>query len=296
MFKPGRTSGNLPNSAVLLAAAVLAVAGSGPALACAPEALGTARTMAVGTSDGLEVGAKSYPRSLALGPREVVLTFDDGPLPATTTRILNALRRECVRATFFVIGRNARANPRLVRRIVSEGHTLAHHSYSHPARTLRRMPLAAAKADILRGISATEQAAYGSSGARPRVPFFRFPGFADSRALNNWLAGRNIGIFGTDLWASDWARRSPAAQQALTMRRLNRRGRGMILFHDTSPVTAAMLPGFLRALKRGGYRVVHIVPGSGRARTAGGGRRWRSQTEAIIAGMNRRRPRARARR
>jgi len=61
-----------------------------------------------------------------------VLTFDDGPWPPTTPKILAALAAECVRATFFLIGKPASAHPDLVRRIAAEGHTVGHHSWSHP--------------------------------------------------------------------------------------------------------------------------------------------------------------------
>jgi peptidoglycan-N-acetylglucosamine deacetylase len=84
--------------------AEIATRASGAA-ACPPEALGTFRLMAVGTEGGLEVGLKSYPRTLPLQDREVVLTFDDGPAPETTAKILDALAKECVLATFFDIGK-----------------------------------------------------------------------------------------------------------------------------------------------------------------------------------------------
>jgi hypothetical protein len=67
-------------------------------------------------------------------------------------------------------------------------------------------------------------------------------------------------VFGADLWASDWNRMTPEEELRLTLERLAASGRGIVLFHDTKARTAAMLPGFLRALKAGGYRVVHAVP------------------------------------
>ena len=92
------------------------------------------------------VGIKQFPATLALAPKEVVLTFDDGPWPGPTTKVLNALKHECVRATFFLLGRNAAAFPALARRELAEGHTIAHHSFAHPL--LGRMSLAAAEAEI----------------------------------------------------------------------------------------------------------------------------------------------------
>ena len=67
-----------------------------------------------------------------------MLTFDDGPWPATTQKVLAALAQECVRATFFLIGKPASEHPELVRRIAAEGHTIGHHTWTH--RSLMRIP------------------------------------------------------------------------------------------------------------------------------------------------------------
>lgn len=68
----------------------------------------------------------------ASGLREVALTYDDGPNPPYTDRILDVLRDEHVPATFFVVGRAAAAYPATVRRIVAEGHALGNHTWDHP--------------------------------------------------------------------------------------------------------------------------------------------------------------------
>src|SRR5215475_4028023 len=97
-----------------------------------PEALGTARVLAVDVAATPRVGRKHFPQTLPLAPREVVLTFDEGPNAPTTTRVLDALQIECVRASFFLLGRSALAQPQIVRRQLAEGHTVAHHTFSHP--------------------------------------------------------------------------------------------------------------------------------------------------------------------
>lgn len=267
---------------LLIAAFVTMLPAAGRAQSDCAGALGTARTLAVGTEGGLEIGLKSYPRTLTLAEGEFVLTFDDGPLPATTGPVLDALKRECVKATFFLVGRNAQANPDMVKRMLRDGHTVGHHSYSHPALTLRGISDAAARSEIDHGFAADDQAAYGEAGG-PKVPFFRFPGFADTRALDDWLASRNIAVFGADLWASDWYPMTPAAQLALLMGRVDKAGRGIILLHDTRAQTAAMLPAFLAALKERGYRIVHIVPRAGRSETLPAPPGWSSETEAALA-------------
>ncbi len=265
--------------ALVLAAAPCRAA---PGAACGPDVLGVSRVITINAGQRLALGLQSYPRTLDLHDHEVVLTFDDGPA-APTVRVLDALARECVRATFFLIGRNAEALPDLVTREIAEGHGVGHHSYSHPGGTLRSMTEAAARADIERGIAAVERAGYGAAVAGPHTPFFRFPGFADTPALLGWLAGRGVTVFGSDLWASDWRQMTPETELALVMSRLERLRKGIILFHDSKASTASMLPAFLRQLKAGGYRVVHVTPGAGPTPVAGAPPGWTSTTEPIIA-------------
>jgi peptidoglycan-N-acetylglucosamine deacetylase len=244
---------------LLIFAALLILALRLPAKAeCAADALGTSRVLAVDPAMNPRVGRKQFPATLPLGPREVVLTFDDGPWPGTTPRVLDALQRECVRATFFVLGRNALAHPDILRRELAEGHTVAHHTWSHPL--LNRIAASAAEAEIDRGIAAVDGVLYGKHESQPITPFFRFPGFASSPALLDYLARRRIVVFGADLWASDWNPMSSDAELRLVLHRLEQAGHGIVLFHDTKRQTAAMLPALLRALKARGFRVVHAVP------------------------------------
>ncbi len=264
--------------ALLFTLVTLALVG-GSALAregCGPEALGVSRTITINRAKGTAVGLQSYPRTLDLQDREVVLTFDDGPAP-TTAHVLDALAKECARATFFIIGRNAEESPTLVKRAAAEGHSIGHHSYSHPGKTLRMMTDAAARADINRGIAAVEKAASGKT-----APFFRFPGFADTPELVADLNDRGYTIFGSDLWASDWKEMTPKAELELVLSRLEKAGKGIVLFHDSKAATAQMLPDFLRELKSRGYRLVQMVPGDGETPVVAAGPGWTSTTEPII--------------
>lgn len=235
-----------------------AIVASGAHAACGPDALNTSRVMAVDPAKTPRVGLKSFPDSLPLADKEVVLTFDDGPYPPTTKKVLAALARECVRATFFLIGKHAAEHPALVKQIAAEGHTVAHHSYSHPS--LLRIPYEAAVKEIEQGIAADEAALNGVSTGSPSTPFFRFPGFESTPALLALLEKRNIAVFGADFWASDWNPMTPAQQYDLVVARLEEARRGIILFHDPKAQTAAMLPDFLRYLRSHGYRIVHLVP------------------------------------
>jgi peptidoglycan/xylan/chitin deacetylase (PgdA/CDA1 family) len=221
-------------------------------------ALGTERVLTVDAATTPRVGRKHFTQTLPLRPKEVVLTFDDGPEPGPTARVLDALKRECVKASFFLLGRSAMAHPALARRELDEGHTVAHHTFAHPL--LAHMPVAAAEAEIDRGFAAVDAALYGKAGSPPATPFFRFPGFASSPALLDRLERRGVVVFGADLWASDWNPMTPDRQLKLVLERIEATHGGIVLFHDTKAQTAAMLPAFLRALKARSYSVVHVVP------------------------------------
>lgn len=247
---------------VFLGAALVAEMISSPQARAAPcpnkDALGTSRVLAVDAASTPRVGLKSFPQTLPLEDHEVVLTFDDGPWPPTTPKVLAALAHECVHATFFLIGKPASEHPELVRRIAAEGHTVGHHTWTHPS--LAQIKPEDAVDQINQGISAVEMALHGVATTTPSTPFFRFPGFESTQATLDLLQSRGIVVFGTDLWASDWNPMTPQQELKLLTDRLKAAGRGIILLHDPKGHTAAMLPAFLRYLKENHYQVVHLVP------------------------------------
>jgi peptidoglycan/xylan/chitin deacetylase (PgdA/CDA1 family) len=243
------------------------------------DALGTSRILRVDAATFPRVGLKSFPQTLPLGDHEVVLTFDDGPWPGTTPKVLAALARECVLATFFLIGKSASEHPELVRRIAGLGHTIGHHTWSHP--NIRDLKPEAATAEIDKGVAAVEKALHGADTtapgiatatpgiatatpgiaiATPATAFFRFPYFEMTPATLDLLQQRGMSVFGADLWASDWEPMKPAKQLKLLIERLQIARKGIILLHDPKAQTAAMMPAFLRYLRRHHYRVVHLVP------------------------------------
>ena len=221
-------------------------------------ALGTSRILSVDAATTPRVGLKSFPQTLPLDDREVVLTFDDGPSPPMTSRVLAALAKECVRATFFLIGKSASEHPALVQRMAAEGHSVGHHTWQH--QNLMRIKASETTEEIDRGISADEMALHGVATTVPSTPFFRFPFFESTPATLELLQSRGIVVFGADFWASDWERMKPGQQLKLVIERLKTAGKGIILFHDPRAQTAAMLPAFLRYLRTNHYRVVHVVP------------------------------------
>jgi peptidoglycan/xylan/chitin deacetylase (PgdA/CDA1 family) len=256
---------------------------------CAPDALGPSRVQKLGTQGGVEVGLKTYPATVPLADHEVILTFDDGPDPKTTPAILDALKAQCVKATFFAIGKQADAYPDVLKREAAEGHNVAYHTYTHPQPTMRDLPAAFSRADILKGVIAVERAAYGLEGTpdelskiKMHAPFFRYTGFADTADLNGWFAANGIAVFSVDLWASDWIPMTADQELKLILARLEARKKGMLLFHDNKPWTAEMMPKFLAALKARGYKVVHVEagPGSGPVEAAPPG--WRNETARSV--------------
>lgn len=240
------------------AAAITPVAARAAPCPGNPNALGTERILEVDAKTTPRVGRKQFPATLPLQHKELVLTFDDGPWPATTPHVLDALRAECVRATFFLLGKNAKTAPALAQRELAEGHSIGHHTYDHAL--LDHMPLAVAEADIDRGIAEDEYALSGERRTVPDTPFFRFPGFASSQPLLERLNGRGIVVFGADVWASDWDEMSPDQELRLILGRIEQVDHGIVLFHDTKKKTVQVLPAFLRELKKRGFHIVHVVP------------------------------------
>jgi len=247
------------NAACLLAA-WFAAHDAWAAPACPRDGtLGTSRILTVDAASHPRIGLKNFPDTLPLHDGEVVLTFDDGPSPPMTNKVLAALAKECVRATFFLVGKPASGRAALVQRIAAEGHTVGHHTYTH-AHIAHISPEQAVD-EINLGIAADEKALNGVETTTPSTPFFRFPYFESTPAALDLLQSRGIVVFGADLWASDWNPMSPQQTLKLLTSRLNQARKGIVLLHDPQPRTVAMLPAFLRYLKDHGYRVVHVVPG-----------------------------------
>ncbi len=189
---------------------------------------------------GLAVGAYAYaamwPASRIFGkalvapkrPGELALTFDDGPNATWTPRLLDVLARHQVRATFFLLGSRAEAQPLLVRRIAAEGHLIGNHSWSHPN-------LAWSSAGRIREeLTRTNEILRQMTGAKPK--FFRPPFGARRPAV--FRIARELGLMPV-LWnvmTSDW--KEPSAEEIadqLTKKIEERRRRGRaanIVLHD----------------------------------------------------------------
>jgi peptidoglycan/xylan/chitin deacetylase (PgdA/CDA1 family) len=221
-----------------------------------PDALGVSRVIAVDPKEHTRIGTMQYEETLPLADHEVVVTFDDGPSPKYTSRILDELAAECVKATFLMVGEMAKAHPDEVRRVFAEGHTIGTHSYSHPF-TFRRMSEQQAGTEIDAGIEAV-QAALGDP--KDVAPFFRVPGFLTAKPTEAALAARGLMTWSADFPADDWKRITSGEVVKRAMSRIEAKGRGILLLHDIHERTVGALPIILSELKARAYHVVHVVP------------------------------------
>jgi peptidoglycan-N-acetylglucosamine deacetylase len=244
--------------ATIFACCLLAIAGgSAVAAECPgnPDALGTSRTLVIDPTEHPLIGTFNYRESLPLEDHEVVLTFDDGPLPPHTGRVLDILASECVKATFFMVGRMARAYPDMVKRIYAEGHTIGTHSQNHPF-TFARMPVDKAAREIEDGFDSVRATLDDPKGVSD---FFRIPGLLRQDSVELYLTGQGYQTWSVDFVADDWRHINDKEIVRRAISRIEARGKGILLLHDIHKMTALALPPLLRELKARGYRIVHVV-------------------------------------
>ena len=242
------------------AAPVQAAAAATPAQSCPgnPDAIGTSRTITVDPHMLPQIGTMQYETSLPLKDHEVVLTFDDGPLPPYTDRILDTLAANCVKVDYFLVGEMAKTYPRLVRRIYNSGHVIGTHSLDHPF-TFAHLKDAGLDHEVEGGIAAVQAAA---GDPRAVAPFFRVPGLLRSKTVDSYLESKSLTVWSADEVADDWHRGiTPKEIVKLAISRIEAKNhRGVLLLHDIHPATALALPMLLKELKARGYHIVQAVP------------------------------------
>ena len=219
--------------------------------------MGLARIVEIDTTGGPGFGFQHFKQYDFLHDKEVVLTFDDGPWPSTPA-VLKALTDECLKATFFEIGKHATWHPEITKQVIDAGMTVGTHTWSH--KDLARNPYAKyleqAEQEVEMGNSAVHMAAAGGKIA----PFFRFPALQHLPQLLPYLAERNMAVFSADIDLHDFRMHKPDQVVKSVMSQLEKHGKGIILMHDLHRNTAEALPELIRQLKAGGYKVVHMVP------------------------------------
>jgi peptidoglycan/xylan/chitin deacetylase (PgdA/CDA1 family) len=217
-----------------------------------PNALGVGRTVEIDTTGGPGFGFEHFKQLDFLRDKEVVLTFDDGPWPVNTPSVLKTLADECTTGIFFSIGKHATYYPEILKQVYAAGHTVGSHTWSHATLTNKKLTDDQKKEEIEKGVSAVKWALGGVSPS----PFFRFPALQHPPEMVTYLGERNIAMFSCDLDSFDF--KASKAQQVIdvTMRKLDKLGKGIILMHDFHKHTAEALPELLKRLKAGGYKVV----------------------------------------
>lgn len=221
-----------------------------------PDALGIARVVEIDTTGGPGFGFEHFKQLDFLRDHEVVLTFDDGPWVGNTPAVLKALADECTTGIFFSIGKHATYYPEILRQVLAAGHTIGSHTWSHATLTNKKLTDDQKKEEIEKGFSAVKWALDGVSPA----PFFRFPALQHPPEMVTYLGTRNIAMFSCDLDSFDFKARNAQQVIDVTMKKLDKLGKGIILLHDFHKHTAEALPTLLRKLKAGGYKVVRMIP------------------------------------
>jgi cellulose synthase/poly-beta-1,6-N-acetylglucosamine synthase-like glycosyltransferase/peptidoglycan/xylan/chitin deacetylase (PgdA/CDA1 family)/spore germination protein YaaH len=197
-------------------------------------------------------------------PKKVALTFDDGPDPTWTPKILDILKEKNVKATFFIIGENAGAYPEIVRREFAEGHDIGNHTFTHP--NLVELPLGMAKLEI----NATRKLFEAITGHSMRL--FRAPFLGDSDPttydeLEPVALAQKMGFVtvGLRIDPDDWLKPPPQTIIDRVLKQLADKDPdatgSVILLHDAGgdrAGTAAALPGLIDALRAHGYDIVPV--------------------------------------
>ena len=234
----------------LIVAGALSMAAVAMAAPCGPEALGTSRTLTLPRAAGAWGTAQHAPLP-GLAPKEVVLTFDDGPHPQSTPLALQALAAQCVQASFFMNGEPMAHHPDLARQVRDAGHSVGMHGYRHD--NFQQVSVE----DQGRDLMAMMQIYTTVLGAPPAA--YRFPFLAESPVMMKALDRLGITVMSVDAGAEDWLPdQTPQMLADKLLGQLAKPGGGIILLHDAQEQTARALPFLLNALKSQGYRVVHL--------------------------------------
>ncbi len=253
-----------PARAALYAATAGVLATTGYAMLRRPPPLGWATLLLAGylgllLSGVMVLRLRVFVDALVRGPRGargVALTFDDGPHPRWTPRILEILARRGVRATFFVVGRKVEDHPEVLRAIVDAGHGVGLHSYAHDRlfalRTERRV-----RDDLERGMAALERIL----GCRPAL--FRPPIGHTNPRIARVVDALGLVVVGWTLGGRDGLARARPDDVASRVRRDLRDG-AIVLLHDApehgdrEPAAVRALPVILDAMAAGGLEAVPV--------------------------------------
>lgn len=179
----------------------------------------------------------------------VAMTFDDGPHPQNTPRLLNMLRARNIRATFYVIGQNVDRHPHIVRRIVSEGHEIGNHTYTH------RKLTSLGSSEVSREMERTQTAIVKAAGVKPRT---MRPPYGALRTDQRQAVFSRFG-YPTIMWSvdpQDWKRPGPSVVSSRILSKTN--NGAIILAHDLHKPTIDAMPRTFDGLLSKGYKFVTV--------------------------------------
>lgn len=203
--------------------------------------------MRLSSSFGKDAGV-TFSR-VSVGQPYVAMTFDDGPHPANTPRLLDMLRDRNIKATFYVIGRNVEMYPEITRRIVAEGHEIGNHTYTH--RNMTKLGDEAVRTELVK----TRDAIARAAGVQPRT--MRPPYGALLQSQRSWIHSEFN--YPTIMWSvdpRDWQRPGPSV---VASRIVSGTTPGaIILAHDLHAPTVDAMPAALDGLLRKGYRFITV--------------------------------------
>lgn len=180
----------------------------------------------------------------------IALTFDDGPVPGDTEEILDILKREGAKCTFFVEGRRVADHPDIARRIIAEGHELANHSYTHPH--LSKLPSIEA---IREEIHQTQAVIEKQAKVSPTL--FRAPYFDIDERVTSVIEELGLPQVRASILTEDWKKEITQKDVAQAVLEDPQPG-DIALMHDWSASTIQALPGIIQELKKRGFTLVTV--------------------------------------
>ncbi len=181
----------------------------------------------------------------------IALTIDDGPWPKTTAEMLDILKRNNVKATFFWVGSALQENPEIAKRVVAEGHAIGNHTWHH---WYRKMDEATAKSEIEK----TNELIYKTTGVK--TSFFRPPGGYLNNGLAAYAKSQKNSVV---MWSVTSADTDPRAKYQVFVKNVIRDAKpgAIVLMHDgggNRERTVKALPAIVSGLKQQGYRFVTV--------------------------------------
>jgi peptidoglycan/xylan/chitin deacetylase (PgdA/CDA1 family) len=188
--------------------------------------------------------------SVATDEPVVALTFDDGPHITNTPKLLDILRSEGVKATFFVTGMQLEKHPGITQRTVKEGHEIGNHTYTHP-----RLPKLESTLEIKNEITRSQALIKDTIGFSPTI--FRAPYLAQDKRVSHILSELGLLSIGRSVATSDW-KKGITTEEIIHNACINTKNGDIILMHDYKEKAIESIPSVIRKLKDKGFRFVTI--------------------------------------